>query len=132
MNWQKYTFEGWLEQFGAWCDTAKHSEPHSLHTNIIYELMVQSGYAKNHTYRPKPCDISDDEAMAVQALLSRIVSECDAQMRADVSLLIAHKVSGFSLRKIADKHHTQKDDVKLRIHGAKCYIKGRYAVLNHA
>lgn len=26
MDWNKYTIDGWLEQFGAWCETVRMKE----------------------------------------------------------------------------------------------------------
>lgn len=39
MDWAKYTIDGWLEQFGAWCETVRMRGgglPDGLHINQIY------------------------------------------------------------------------------------------------
>lgn len=126
MNWQKYTIDEWLEQFGAWCDTAKRDEPDGLGENVLYCLMLSTGCVRRPYHCKKDCQISDREAMAVQNLLNDVIRRADDAMRADVGLLIAHKVNGFSLRKIAEKQASPLIEIRTRIHGAKCYIKGRF------
>ena len=40
MDWSKYTIDGWLEQFGAWCETVRMKGgdlPDGLHINQIFE-----------------------------------------------------------------------------------------------
>lgn len=126
MNWNKYTLDGWLEQFGAWCDTAKHDEPTTLSENTLYRLMVSTGFVRRLYHCKIECEISDNEAMAVQNLLNDVIKRSDDEMRTDIGLLIAHKVSGVSLRKIADKQALNVSEVYRKIHGAKCYLKGRF------
>ncbi|VCX05499.1 hypothetical protein BANRA_00008 [Acinetobacter baumannii] len=46
MDWNKYTIDGWLEQFGAWCETVRMKGgdlPDGLHINQIYWLMREAG-----------------------------------------------------------------------------------------
>lgn len=46
MDWSKYTIDGWLEQFGAWCETVRMKGgdlPDGLHINQIYWLMREAG-----------------------------------------------------------------------------------------
>lgn len=46
MDWSKYTIDGWLEQFGAWCETVRMKDgdlPDGLHINQIYWLMREAG-----------------------------------------------------------------------------------------
>lgn len=126
MNWQKYTLDGWLEQFGAWCDTVMRDEPDDLSENALYRLMVSSGYLHRPYHCKIICEITSQEALAVQSLLTHTIKQANAQMRNDISLLIAHKVSGFSLRKIADNLGLSTIDVRMRIQGARGYIKGRF------
>lgn len=128
MNWQKYSLDEWLEQFGAWCDTASHDEPDDLGENMLYRLMINSGYIKRLYRCKKQCEISDSEAMAVQNLLNDVLKRANDEMRADVGLLIAHKVSGISLRKIAERKDTTIIDLRIKIHGAKSYIRGRFPI----
>lgn len=126
MNWHKYTLEQWLEQFGAWCDTAKHDEPDDLGENILYQLMVSTGYVKRHYRNKVVCQISDSEAMAVQNMLNDVLSRADDEMFEDLKLLIDYKVNGTRLDKLAEKTNQSKSTLHAKIHGAKCYIKGLF------
>lgn len=128
MNWHKYTLEGWLEQFGAWCDTAKHDEPDDLSENILYKLMVSTGYVKRNYRNKVVCEITDSEAMAVQNMLNDVLRRTTGDMKGDLEMLINHYVDGASFRDIAEKKGSQKDAVKLKVYGAKCFLKGRFSI----
>ncbi|MNC10404.1 hypothetical protein D3C75_580450 [compost metagenome] len=72
MDWSKYTIDGWLEQFGAWCETArlKGGElPDGLHVNQIYWLIREADKTPRNSKCYIRCEISDFEAEQVQALL---------------------------------------------------------------
>lgn len=129
MNWQKYSLDEWLEQFGAWCDTAKHDEPDSLKVNIIDKLMVLSGAKTTPNYRAVECKIDDVEALAFNDVLLEVLKFADDKIQKDVRLLIEHKVNGRSLRQMADYYGSQKDKINLKIYGARCYIHGRFPYL---
>ncbi|HFP7023880.1 TPA: hypothetical protein ACHKB2_001748 [Acinetobacter baumannii] len=46
MDWSKYTIDGWLEQFGAWCETVR------MNDNILgdpIKIYVNSRDSKNTT-----------------------------------------------------------------------------------
>lgn len=125
MNWHKYSLDEWLEQFGAWCDTAKHDEPDCLKTNIIDKLMVLSGAKTTPNYRAVECKIDDVEALAFNDVLLDVLKFADDKIQKDVRLLIEHKVNGRSLRQMADYYGCSTIDLRMKIYGAKSYMKGR-------
>lgn len=125
MNWHKYSLDEWLEQFGAWCDTAKHDEPDCLKTNIIDKLMVLSGAKTTPNYRAVECKIDDVEALAFNDVLLDVLKFADDKIQKDVRLLIEHKVNGRSLRQMADYYGCSTIDLRMKFYGAKAYIKGR-------
>ncbi len=72
MDWNKYTIDGWLEQFGAWCETVRMKGgdlPDGLHINQIYWLMREAGKEVPKGKAYIRCEINDFEADQVQRML---------------------------------------------------------------
>lgn len=125
MNWHKFTLDEWLEQFGAWCDTAKCDEPDSLRVNMIDRLMVLSGAKTTPNYRKIECLITDIEGLEFNDLLLDVLKFADSEMKKDIQLLIENKVNGRTLRQIADYYGCSTIELRMKMYGAKAYIKGR-------
>lgn len=130
MNWTKYTLDEWLEQFGAWCETCRMTTgnyPNNLRENLINGLMIETGFKQLPSHKNTlTCRISDDEALEVQDLILSVFNRADDEMKQAIQYLYAHKVDGYSLRRIADYFDVTKDTISIKIYGAKCYILGRY------
>lgn len=115
MDWSKYTIDGWLEQFGAWCETArlKGGElPDGLHVNQIYWLIREADKTPRNSKCYIRCEISDFEAEQVQALLRSIFKSdsVDYQAKYAVMCLVKHKVENRSLKTVGlmtDQGETQ-------------------------
>lgn len=121
MNWQKYSIDEWLEQFGIWCNqcTIKGGNlPDGLHANQIYYLMRQ--------VEPMPtkpsviCEISDDEALAVNNLLCQAFE----LLGADIEMMIANKVHGRGLRTLAEYYGLSFKQVNIAVNNARYYLAG--------
>ncbi len=120
MNWHKYTIDEWLEQFGAWCNTcmAKGGNlPDGLHVNQIYWL-IQSVEPRRTKSYPR-CEISDDEALAVNRLLCHGMAALPAQ----ITLVIQHKVQGRSLRELAINYQKSHNFIRQEIYAGICSLK---------
>lgn len=121
MNWQKYTIDEWLEQFGAWCNTCMSQGgnlPDGLHVNQIYWLM-QSVEPKQ-VKRYASCEITDDEALAVNCLLCHGMAVLPMQ----ITLVIQHKVHGRSLRDLADDVNKSYVYVRTAVECGSYYLAG--------
>lgn len=121
MNWNKYTLDEWLEQFGAWCDTCVMQGgnlPDGLHVNQVYWLM-QSVEPRVSRHYPR-CEITNDEAMAVNRLLSEGMQILPNQ----VTLVIEHKVHGRSLRELADVVNKSYVYVRTTVECGSHYLAG--------
>ena len=101
MDWSKYTIDGWLEQFGAWCETVRMkggSDPNDLGINQIYWLICESiGEVKRKDQAI--CMIDDYEAEQVRKLIHDVKTSeriCKSAKVA-VSLFIEKNVRGLSL-----------------------------------
>lgn len=120
MNWHKYTIDEWLKQFGAWCNTCVGKGgnlPDGLHINQIYWLM-QSVKPKSRKYYPR-CEITDDEAMAVNRLLIKAMKAIPRE----IELVILHKVQGRSLRELAINYQKSHNFIRQEIYAGICSLK---------
>ncbi len=121
MNWQKYTIDEWLEQFGAWCNTCMTKGgnlPDGLHVNQIYWLMrsVEPRVSKHY---PR-CEITDDEAMAVNRLLCHGMAVLPTQ----ITLVIQHKVQGRSISELSKNTGMKRITLYNSIVAGKYYLAG--------
>lgn len=125
MNWQKYTIDEWLEQFGAWCNQCVAQGgnlPDGLHINQIYWLMQS---VEPRPTRPKTiCRISDDEAMEISRLLKKAVRTSPDNNAMAVHCLINHKVEGESVGRIAHRLGVSKPVVIRLIFCGRYYLLG--------
>lgn len=136
MNWQKYTLDEWLEQFGAWCESCRMRTGHypdALKENLINKLMIETGLKKVPAFKNRiTCRITDKEALEVQDLLFSCYDRADEDIQTAIKCLFDHKVQGISLRRLAYKYDTNKHDVERKIYGARYYIKGLYGFIRLA
>ncbi|MDO3663388.1 hypothetical protein [Acinetobacter higginsii] len=134
MDWSKYTIDGWLEQFGAWCETVRMKGgdlPDGLHINQIYWLMREAGKEMPKGKSYIRCEISDIEAEHVQALLRSIFKSdsVDYQAKYAVMCLVKHKVENRSLNAVADITNQSKGQVNIMVSCARFYLHGKFNFL---
>ncbi|MCH7312891.1 hypothetical protein [Acinetobacter sp. ANC 3882] len=127
MDWTKYTIDGWLEQFGAWCETVRMKGgdlPDGLHINQIYWLMREAGKEMPKSKSYIRCQIDDYEADQVQALLRSILSKGDYTVKFALMCLIKHKVENRSLSAVADITNQSKQMTHMMINCARFHLNG--------
>ncbi|WP_327857658.1 hypothetical protein [Acinetobacter guillouiae] len=129
MDWSKYTIDGWLEQFGAWCETArlKGGElPDGLHVNQIYWLIREADKTPRNSKCYIRCEISDFEAEQVQALLRSVFNSENVDITTKFALmcLVKNKVENKGLSKIADETNQSKAQAAIMVSCAKFYLAG--------
>ncbi|MGA6135920.1 hypothetical protein ACPER7_06395 [Acinetobacter dispersus] len=129
MDWSKYTIDGWLEQFGAWCESVRMKGgdiPDGLHINQIYWLMREAGKeipkGKSYIY----CEIDDYEAYQVQALLRSLLNSENTDFTTKFALmcLIKNKVENKGLGRVAQETNQSKAQVAIMVSCARFYIAG--------
>jgi len=130
MDWAKYTIDGWLEQFGAWCETERMrggDYPDGLHINQIYWLMREAGKEMPKGKAYIRCEISDYEADQVQALLRGIFQSesVDFTAKYAVMCLVKHKVENRSLNAVAHMTNQSKPIAHMMINCARYFIHSR-------
>lgn len=130
MDWNKYTIDGWLEQFGAWCETVRMKGgdlPDGLHVNQIFWLMREAGKEMPKGKSYIRCEITDYEADQVQSLLRSIFksNSIDYQAKYAVMCLVKHKVENRSLSAVAALTNQSKQMTHTMINCARFFIHSR-------
>ncbi|EXC19587.1 hypothetical protein [Acinetobacter sp. 809848] len=134
MDWSKYTIDGWLEQFGAWCETVRMKGgdlPDGLHINQIYWLMREAGNELRKGKSYIRCEISDYEADQIQSIIKNVFKsdKCDYITKFAVMCLVKHKVENRSLSAVAAITNQSKGQVNIMVSCARFYLLGKYNFL---
>ncbi|MDQ9818379.1 hypothetical protein RFY44_05725 [Acinetobacter bereziniae] len=129
MDWSKYTIDGWLEQFGAWCETArlKGGElPDGLHVNQIYWLIREADKTPRNSKCYIRCEISDFEAEQVQALLRSVFNSGNTDFTTKFALmcLVKNKVENRGLSAVASITNQSKAQAAIMVSCARFYLAG--------
>ncbi|WEI20105.1 hypothetical protein PY247_10510 [Acinetobacter proteolyticus] len=127
MDWTKYTIDGWLEQFGAWCETVRMKGgdlPDGLHINQIYWLMREADKTPRNSKCYIRCEIDDFQADQVEALLRSILKSERVEHLAKYALtcLIRHKVENRSLSEVAMLTKQSKAQVNIMVGNARYFL----------
>lgn len=129
MDWSKYTIDGWLEQFGAWCETArlKGGElPDGLHVNQIYWLIREADKTPRNSKCYIRCEISDFEAEQVQVLLRSVFNSeyVDFTTKFALMCLVKNKVENRGLSAVASITNQSKAQAAIMVSCARFYLAG--------
>ena len=129
MDWSKYNIDGWLEQFGAHCETVRMKGgdlPDGLHVNQIYWLIQEADKTPRASKIYIRCEISDFEADHVQALLRSILKSesVDYTTKFALMCLIKNKVENRSLSTIANDTNQSKAQAAIMVSCARFYLAG--------
>lgn len=117
MNWQKYSIDEWLEQFGIWCEKQRLDLPDGLAVNQIYWLMQSVNPTPT---KQRYCHIDDNEALEINRLLCETM-----KIFANTELLLMNKCFGFSLREVAKIKGVKLSQVVSEVNNIKYYLAGR-------
>lgn len=129
MEWEKYTIEEWLKQYGAYIQTCRMksgNEPDSLRINQIYWLICENNKGVVQRKDQIICRISDFEAEQVRKLIISINKSeviC-ASAKVAVSIFIDKCVRGMSLRQLADERCLGKSSIDSMVYCGKFYLAG--------
>lgn len=129
MDWAKYNIDGWLEQFGAWCETVRMKGgdlPDGLHVNQIYWLIREADKTPRKSKCYIKCEISDFEADQVQELLKGIFKSdaVDYAAKYAVMCLVKHKVENRSLSAVATMTNQSKGQINIMVGNARYFLYG--------
>ena len=129
MNWAKYNIDGWLEQFGAWCETVRLKGgdlPDGLHVNQIYWLIREADKTPRNSKSYIKCEIRDFEADQVQDLLKGIFKSETTNFTTKFALmcLVKNKIENKSLSRVAQETNQSKAQAAIMVSCAKFYLSG--------
>ena len=130
MDWSKYTIDGWLEQFGAHCETVRMKGgdlPDGLHVSQIYWLMREADKTPKNSKVYIRCEMSNFEADQIQGLLKSVFKSNSIDYTAKFALmcLVKHKVENRSLSTVADMTNQSKQMTHTMISCARFFIHSR-------
>ena len=130
MDWAKYNVDGWLEQFGAWCETVRMKGgglPDGLHVNQIYWMIQEADKSPRSSKIYIRCEISDFEADHIQSLLRSIFKSesVDYTAKYAVMCLVKHKVENRSLSSVAGMTNQSKQMTHTMINCGRFFIHSR-------
>lgn len=129
MDWSRYNIDGWLEQFGAWCETVRMKGgglPDGLHVNQIYWLIREADKTPRNSKSYITCEISDFEADHIQALLKSIFKSENTDFTTKFALmcLVKNKVENKGLSKVAEETNQSKAQAAIMVSCARFYLAG--------
>lgn len=139
-NWAKFSFEGWLRQFGAWMNGDSETMVMVVKTmptkritqeqrEKLLAMYMQDEKLKDRLCvqrRGTCCQIDNNEARAIHKLILDIQAINDEIVQEWVSALWSHYVMGNSLRDIAESNDTSVLQIRQDIKCGLAFIKSRY------
>ncbi|MCU4322191.1 hypothetical protein [Acinetobacter schindleri] len=129
MNWDRFSIEDWLKQYGAYIQISRMKsghQPDSLGVNQIYWLILENNKGVAPRKDQVICQIDDFEAEQVRKLIvdfNKSSSVCESGKRA-VQLFIEKNVRGMSLDQMVREFALGRTSIKSMIYCGKFYLCG--------
>jgi len=129
MNWDRFSIEDWLKQYGAYIQISRMKsghEPDSLGVNQIYWLILENNKGVAPRKDQVICQINDFEAEQVRKLIvdfNKSSSVCESGKRA-VQLFVERNVRGLSDRKMEEEFKLGRNVLRNMIYAGKFYLAG--------
>lgn len=129
MNWDRFSIEDWLKQYGAYIQISRMKsghQPDSLEVNQIYWLILENNKGAAPRKDQVICQINDFEAEQVRKLIvdfNKSSSVCESGKRA-VQLFIEKNVRGMSLSQMEKEFTLSRSSINNMVFAGKYYICG--------
>ncbi|MGV5004849.1 hypothetical protein ACVCFZ_05240 [Acinetobacter variabilis] len=129
MNWDRFSIEDWLKQYGAYIQISRMKsghQPDSLGVNQIYWLILENNKGVAPRKDQVICQINDFEAEQVRKLIvdfNKSSSVCESGKRA-VQLFIEKNVRGMSLSQMEREFTLSRSSINNMVFAGKYYICG--------
>ena len=129
MNWDRFSIEDWLKQYGAYIQISRMKSGHapdSLGVNQIYWLILENNKGVAPRKDQVICQISDFEADNIRKLIvdfNKSSSVC-ASAKVAVQLFIEKNVRGMSLDQMVREFTLGRTSIKSMIYCGKFYLCG--------
>lgn len=129
MNWDRFSIEDWLKQYGAYIQISRMksgNQPDSLGVNQIYWLILENNKGVAPRKDQVICQINDFEAEQVRKLIvdfNKSTVVCESGKRA-VQLFVERNVRGLSDRKMEEEFKLGRNVLRNMIYAGKFYLAG--------
>lgn len=129
MNWDRFSIEDWLKQYGAYIQISRMKsghEPDSLGVNQIYWLILENNKGVAPRKDQVICQINDFEAEQVRKLIvdfNKSSSVC-ASAKVAVQLFIEKNVRGMSLSQMEKEFTLSRSSINNMVYAGKFYLSG--------
>lgn len=129
MNWDRFSIEDWLKQYGAYIQISRMKsghQPDSLGVNQIYWLILENNKGVAPRKDQIICKINDFEAEQVRKLIvdfNKSSSVCESGKRA-VQLFIEKNVRGMSLSQMEKEFTLSRSSINNMVYAGKFYLSG--------
>lgn len=129
MNWDRFSIEDWLKQYGAYIQISRMKsghQPDSLGVNQIYWLILENNKGVAPRKDQIICKINDFEAEQVRKLIvdfNKSSSVC-ASAKVAVQLFIEKNVRGMSLSQMEKEFTLSRSSINNMVFAGKYYICG--------
>ena len=117
VDWQKYSVDQWLDQYGAWIQSGRSTGSKGCRCTLGALYEAPRGKAKRKP-TPMACDITDNEARAIMRLIMEVGGW-------DAKVLIASYEYGMSLKAAAYDLSCSVSDVRFSLAYSKGLLSGR-------
>lgn len=129
MNWDRFSIEDWLKQYGAYIQISRMKsghQPDSLGVNQIYWLILENNKGVAPRKDQIICKINDFEAEQVRKLIvdfNKSSSVC-ASAKVAVQLFIEKNVRGMSLSQMEKEFTLSRSSINNMVYAGKFYLSG--------
>ena len=109
IDWKTRKIEQWLEQYGSWLLIDNRCESLDARGIMGRLLDLAQGISVDHRRRALPrCNISDDQALAIEALIGHIYEKESPKPRKWIQIAINYHVDGMSEETIAKRYNMSR------------------------
>ena len=140
-DWSKFSFEGWCRQLGAWINGDNETMVMVVKTmptkritqkqreRLLAMYMADEKLKDRLCVQRKGtcCELNDNEARAIQRLITDIQLVEDDILQEWISSIWSHHVMGNSLRDIAKSNDTSVNQIRQDLKCGLAYIKSRHS-----
>lgn len=129
MNWDRFSIEDWLKQYGAYIQISRMksgNQPDSLGVNQIYWLILENNKGVAPRKDQIVCQINDFEAEQMRKLIvdfNKSSSVC-ASAKVAVQLFIEKNVRGMSLSQMEKEFTLSRSSINNMVFAGSYYLAG--------
>lgn len=129
MDWDKYTLDEWLAQYGAYisiCRMRGGNEPDNLGVNQIYWLVREANGSQSKKGQTVYLQISDFEYEQIDKLIRELNSSkrIPGYAKPAIQIYLHKAISGMSLDQMNNEFCLSRSSINSMVYCGKWYILG--------